>query len=110
MYNICVTELSGSLQEILDAFKTNYLNGGIAACRTMVADLEAEASMAKATSGAVNGIDSETIQLQDVIPTSVVLSRLEMTRSVSKDTMTAISRYSFALYLLDVFEKAQATS
>ncbi len=97
-------ELSPHLQEIQDRFLTNYGNGGLDACRDMVADLAQEAELAKAVSGGTSDLDSETIQLQDVLPADEVDDRMELTRGIHRDALRALSRYSFALFLLQTVE------
>src|SRR5690349_8609749 len=99
-----MSELSPLLQEVQDQFVVNYKNGGVTACRNMVDDLAQEAELAKSVSKGTTEIDSETIQLQDALPTYEVDDRLELTRGIRRDAMKAMSRYSFALFLLDAVE------
>lgn len=103
-----MVELPPNLQEIRDAFIANYANGGVEACRTMVEDLAQEAELAKAVTGGTQLLDDETIALQTVLPPEEVISRLELTRGVTVDYSIAMSRHSFALFLLGVVDRPKS--
>lgn len=100
-------DLSPALQEVKGAFITNYANGGVEACRAMVADLAQEVELAEAVAGGAPAIDHDTIELQIILPPEEVRSRLELTTGVVRDHTTAMSRHSFALFLLGVVDKPE---
>lgn len=99
-----MAELLPDLQVVQDSFMTNYAIGGIEACRTMVADLAQEASLIGAVADGADVIDAETAELQTVIPPEEVIDRLEMTSGVIRDHNKAMSRHSFALFLLGIVD------
>lgn len=101
-------ELTPSLQEVKDTFMTNYANGGVDACRTMVEDLAQEAKLVEAVAGGAPSIDSETVELQTVLSPEEVRYRLELTSGVRRDSTTAQSRHSFASYLLGVVDEPKS--
>lgn len=100
-----MSELSPGLQEIKDRFLANYANGGIEACHNMIADLAQEAELTRAVGGGTNELDSETIQLQDVLSPDEIQDRIDLTRGVTGDTIHALAQHSFALLLLQAIEK-----
>ncbi len=99
-----MVELSPDLQEIRDAFIANYANGGIEACRTMVDDLKQEAELVDAVADGTSEVDGETIELQTALPPEEVQQRLDLTRGITRDSITAKSRHSFALFLLGIVD------
>lgn len=96
--------LSPELKEVSDSFSNAYAEGGIEACRDLVANLQQESELIKAAAEGVNSIDNDTVILASVLPPEETYDRLKFTEGIIKDTRRALSRYSFALFLLNVIE------
>jgi len=89
---------------------TNLENGGIEACRAMVNDLAVEAGMTEAAADGATDIQHETIMAQDDMTTGELIDRVQMTNEVSAAATDAISRHSFALFLLHQLEQPQSNN
>lgn len=93
-------ELSPDLQEIKDRFIVNYTNGGLPAIEQMVEDLATEAHGAGAFAEAARDVEHDAIMSQATLDTSEVVRTVDMSNQVTRDSTTALSRHSFALFLL----------
>lgn len=99
-----------SLSDALAQFTTNYENGGIEACRTMVEDLAREAAAILATSIGTVDIQDEMSVQQDVLSGEEILARIELLNGATSDAIVAMARHSFVVLMLDALEKRESVS
>jgi hypothetical protein len=97
---------SAILMDVQDRFITNFTEGGLPACRRMVADLKAEMEAAQAIEGATDDINLETILAQGNLSDEEIAERFSTTLGITDAFISAMTRHSFAAFLLDVAEKA----
>lgn len=100
-----VPELSEILRDVQIDFSTNYRNGGIEACRAMVINLARKVAEINASTDANQEIAGETIANQNELSAQTVLVRMELLEGSMRNYITAVSRHSFALFLLHGLEK-----
>src|SRR3990167_7742731 len=99
------SELSPELQEIKDRFMVNYANGGLPAVKQMVVDLAVEAEGARAFADGAHDVQHEAIMAQDDTGISETVRTVVMANEITRDSTTAMSRHSFASFLLGVVKE-----
>ncbi len=102
-----MSEMTPLEESVLKQFLTNLQNGGIAACRAMVNDLAAEAGMTNAVSDGAQAVQDEAILAQDSLPMATVVDSALTGNEAAKASIDAMTRHSFALFLLHRLEDPQ---
>lgn len=97
-------ELSPHLEDVRNRFLANLTNGGIPAVRQMVDSLALEAKGIAAFDDVASEIQHDAIISQGQIPDSKVLASVDLARGVTIDHVQAVSRHSYAVWLLEMVE------
>lgn len=92
-------------KEVMERFLTNFKAGGVKACEAMVSDLAAEVALAVAVSDGAEEAKHETILEQEKMTIEEIVARMRMLNDIPTAAADAMSRYSFALYLLNIVKK-----
>jgi len=100
-------ELSPQLQDIHDRFMVNYAQGGLPAVEQMVADLAPEVDGAHALAGGAKLIEDDAISAQAAISDEDLRDTIRMTHEITRDSRSAMSRHSYASWLLGIVQERQ---
>ena len=98
-------ELSPDLQEIKERFIVNYMNGGLPAVEQMVEDLATEAQGASTFADVACDVEHDALMSLATLDRSEVVRTVDMANHLRRDSTIALSRHSFALFLLGEAKK-----